>query len=250
MTTELPGTLAPVLPAAEPRPAPEAPEPVPTAVAAGGGKVAIIIDDCGNSLNTEFIELPAPITLAVLPHVPYAREVAERGAEAGKGVILHLPMESADQRDPGPGTLRVDMSPQELEEQLDRDLDSVPGIVGVNNHQGSLASADTRVMESVLREVGERGLFYLDSRTTDRSVAPELAAKAGVRLLSRDVFIDNVDSVDAIIQQLQEAERVAAERGTALAIGHPRENTLAALRRWLPQARDKGIELVLLSELL
>lgn len=248
--TEKPRSKPEAQPAPAPSPIAMAPAPRPTPAAGTSGRVAIIIDDCGNSPNRGFVELPVPITLAVLPHVAYAKAVANQAASAGKDVILHLPMEASGDSDPGPGTLKIEMSDQDLRHQVADNFAAVPGIIGVNNHQGSKASADRRVMQEVIAETARRGLFYLDSRTTSATVAPQLAPAAGVPLLSRDVFLDNVDEVDAVLAQLRAAEEVARRQGTALAIGHPRPNTLKALQTWIPQAQAGGFQLVRLSDIL
>ncbi|MGE0491679.1 MAG: divergent polysaccharide deacetylase family protein [Vulcanimicrobiota bacterium] len=249
----------PPKPAERPRPTPTPatvaspplpdPKPTPLAEVPVKGRLAIVIDDCGNSPNEGFIALDTPISLAVLPHVPYAHEVAQRAAASGKCVILHLPMEAEGASDPGPGTLKTSMTPQELETQIRSDFDAVPGIVGVNNHQGSKASANEAVMRLVLAEAKRRQIFYLDSRTTGASVAPRLAPAAGVQLLQRDIFLDNQDAVEPILAQLAQAEKVAETHGSAIAIGHPRANTLAALEQWIPEARARGLQFVYLTEL-
>jgi polysaccharide deacetylase 2 family uncharacterized protein YibQ len=213
--------------------------------------VAIVIDDCGSSYqgNRGFIDYPGQLTLAILPHLPYSRRVAAEARAAGKQVILHLPMQNLGGVDPGPGTLEVGMPPDLLQKTLAQDLEAVPGIVGVNNHEGSRASADSRVMRAVLGEVAGRGLFYLDSRTTAATVAPDLAAEMGVPLLRRDVFLDNQDDLARILERLEDLGDIAERRGQAVGIGHPRPQTLRALQVGLPRLQERGIRLVPLGDL-
>ena len=225
---------------------PELPAPAPTPSALKEGRLAIVIDDCGYSDNRGFVELPAPLTLAVLPHLAHSDRVARAGSANNKEILLHLPMEAMGDSDPGPGVLKTEMSDEQLKAELVRNFESVPKAVGLNNHQGSKATADPRVMNLVLNEAKQRQLFYLDSRTTNATAAPELAPKIGVHLYARDIFLDNVDAVEPILGQLRRAEEVARIKGQAVAIAHPRDNTLAALQRWLPEAR---VEIVPLSEL-
>lgn len=220
--------------------------PYPTPAIPKEGRLAIVIDDCGYAGNEGFIAIETPLTLAVLPHVPHSRSVAEQAVAQGKEVILHLPMEPKGDSNPGPGALRTNMDGETLRRQIRADFEAVPGISGLNNHQGSKASADDALMTAVLEEARSRGVYYLDSRTTNATVAPELAPKLGVPFLSRDIFLDNVDDVDTIIAQLRRAEEVAKIKGAAVAIGHPRANTLEAIRRWLPEAR---VEVVSLGQL-
>ena len=201
------------------------PAPVPTpAQLPKEGRLAIVIDDCGYADNQGFISFEAPLTLAVLPHVPHSRRVAEQAVAQGKEVILHLPMEPTGKSDPGPGALTTDMKPDALREQVSANFEAVPGVSGLNNHQGSKASADEKLMGAVLDEAKRRGLYYLDSRTTNATVAPELAPKLGVPLYSRDIFLDNVDDVESIIAQLRRAEEVAKIKGTRRDRTSPRQH--------------------------
>lgn len=239
-------------PAPPPRaetPAPGDPVPTPHALRA---RVAIVIDDCGNNYGRDrgFVESEHALTLAVLPHLPATRQVAEEARARGKCVILHLPMETASGKDPGPGTLRPEMGDDELARVAREDFEAVPGIVGFNNHEGSRGSADARVVSAALDEARERGLFVLDSRTTTATVLAAEAADLGLPVRSRDVFLDNEDDVDRILAQLDRLREVASERGVAVAIGHPRPATLEALRRGLPRLVEAGIGIVPLSELM
>ena len=237
-----------------PSTAPEATTPAPNASAApstGAPRLAIIIDDCGQWPDTErgFIALPAALTLSVLPHVRYGTQIAHDADAAGKGVMLHLPMEPLSGADPGPGRITVSMNDDAIAAQVRDDLASVPLATGVNNHEGSRATADDRVMRAVASVLAERRLFFIDSRTGSASVAERDASAAGIPTAGRDVFLDNVAAVDATEAQIRRAAGIAKSQGSAIAIGHPRPTTLTAVRALLPELEREGIQLVLARDL-
>ncbi len=250
--------IASAPPLAEPSEAPEANTPANTTSAApaatpraGAPRLAIIIDDCGQWPGTEhgFIALPAALTLSVLPHVRYGTQIAHDADAVGKGVMLHLPMEPVSGADPGPGRITVAMSDDAIAAQVRDDLASVPLAAGVNNHEGSRATADDRVMRAVTAVIAERKLFFIDSRTGSASVAERDAVAAGIPTAGRDVFLDNVADVDATEAQLRRAAQLAKANGSAIAIGHPRPTTLIAVRTLLPELERAGIQLVLARDL-
>lgn len=241
-----PQTTAPAAPATPPSPAAATATP-----RAGAPRLAIIIDDCGQWPETEhgFIALPAPLTLSVLPHVRYGTQIARDADAAGKGVMLHLPMEPLSGADPGPGRITVAMSDDAIAAQVRDDLASVPLAAGVNNHEGSRATADDRVMRAVASVLAQRGLFFIDSRTGSASVAERDTSAAGIRTAGRDVFLDNAADVAATESQLRRAAQLAQSQGSAIAIGHPRPTTLTAVRTLLPELQHEGIQLVLARDL-
>ncbi len=246
------GVTAP--PLAEPSEAPEATGAEPNATAArspGAPRLAIIIDDCGQWPDTEhgFIALPVALTLSVLPHVRYGTQIARDADAAGKGVMLHLPMEPLSGADPGPGRITVAMSDDAITAQVRDDLASVPLAAGVNNHEGSRATADDRVMRAVASVLAERRLFFIDSRTGSASVAARDTSAAGIPTAGRDVFLDNAADVNATEAQLRRAAQLAKSQGSAIAIGHPRPTTLIAVRTLLPELAHDGIQLVLARDL-
>lgn len=218
----------------------------------GTPRIAIVIDDLGpNHRGSQaMISLPAPLTLAFLP---YAGDLARLVAEArrnGHEILVHMPMEPMNASvDPGPDALRVLLPKDELRRRIEQGLTRFPGPVGLNNHMGSRFTANPKAMVVLMDEVAGRGMLFLDSRTTVDTVA-EAAAKAhGVPFVSRDVFLDNNQSADAVEQQLLETERVARQKGHAVAIGHPHPATRTALAAWLPQAARRGFQLVPISSL-
>jgi len=190
--------------------------------------VAVIFDDAGGRLADveEIIAIGRPVTVAVLPGLAHSAEVARRARAAGLEVLLHLPVEPNDSTQAlGPGGITVDMDDAAIQATVRADLASVPGAVGVNNHMGSKGTADRRVMRAILGVVKERGLFFLDSVTTPKSVAGPVATEVGVRAAARTVFLDNVDEEEAIRGQIQHLIALARARGTAIAIGHAQRLT-------------------------
>jgi uncharacterized protein len=248
-------TAAPVAQASEPVETPSAvpsvdapEEPSP---AASGPRLAIIIDDCGQWPATEraFIALPVPLTLSVLPDVRYNHVISREAVAAGKGVMLHLPMETLSGRNPGPGKVTTEMDDATIAAQVEHDLADVDLAQGVNNHEGSKATADTRVMNAVISVLAKDGRFFIDSRTNSKSVGQAVATERGVRTAARDVFLDNRADVAYSEGQLREAAALAEKNGSAIAIGHPRPTTLEALRKVIPEFQARGITFVLVSSL-
>jgi polysaccharide deacetylase 2 family uncharacterized protein YibQ len=164
--------------------------------------------------------------------------------------MLHLPMEPGGRADPGPNALLVTLSDRELKHRVTTALDSFDGYVGVNNHMGSRFTAYRPGMEAVLRQFKERGLLFLDSRTTPSSVGDQVAQEVGVPSVARNVFLDDDESIDAVRRKLAETEGVAQRQGFAVAIGHPHEATILALAEWLPAVAAKGFALAPLSAVL
>ncbi|MEA2688654.1 MAG: uncharacterized protein QOD51_1261, partial [Candidatus Eremiobacteraeota bacterium] len=208
---------------AAPAAATEAAAPVPASAASqpgvapsaaprdGAPRLAIIIDDCGQWPDTErgFIALPAALTLSVLPHVRYGAQIARDADAAGKGVMLHLPMEPRSGADPGRGGILTSMDDDAIAAQVRDDLADVPLAAGVNNHEGSRATADDRVMRDVAAVLAQRHVFFIDSRTGKDTVAERSASEAGVPTARRDVFLDDVADVNATESQLRRAADIA-----------------------------------------
>jgi uncharacterized protein len=255
--TETPSTIAPPSAIAPTvlQTATETPTASPSATLSpnpSGPKLALIIDDCGQWVDIErgYIALPVPLTLSVLPHVHAAAEIAQEAHDAGKGVMLHLPMEPLSGIYPGPGEIKTSMTDDQVTAQVQDDLAQVPLAQGVNNHEGSKASADPRVMRDVMQVLAQHGdLFFIDSRTNAASVGAQLASAAGIPTASRDVFLDNKENVAYTEAQLREAAAIAERTGSAIAIGHPRPTTLEAVRDMIPQLQAQGINFVLAQSL-
>ncbi|MDB5092641.1 MAG: polysaccharide deacetylase [Candidatus Eremiobacteraeota bacterium] len=220
--------------------------PAALATPPAAARLALIIDDCGQWPETErgFIALPVALTLSVLPQVRYSEEIARSAHAAGKGVMLHLPMEPRSGVDPGPGRITTSMDDAAIAAQVSADIADVPLATGVNNHEGSRATSDDRVMRDIAAVLAEHHLFFIDSRTIASSVAARDAVAAGVPSAARDVFLDDVADVDAVKEQLRRAAAIAKERGSAIAIGHPRASTLLAVQALLPELERDGISFV------
>jgi polysaccharide deacetylase 2 family uncharacterized protein YibQ len=237
---------------AVPSPAPPTPTARPTPPPDARGRLAILLDDAGQrrELVPRASELPDEIAVAVLPFLPYSMESAIELGEAGHEVWLHLPMEAIGGADPGPGALRVDMSDDELRDAVHLAINNIPNLVGVNNHMGSRATADLRMMTWVMQELAVMDLAFLDSRTTVETVAEEAARAQGVPTGRRHVFLDNVRSASAVKKQLDEAVYRALMEGEIVAIGHLNEVTIGVLANEIPSLSERGITLVRPSELM
>ncbi|MBF0124108.1 MAG: divergent polysaccharide deacetylase family protein [Magnetococcales bacterium] len=220
----------------------------------GSTRVAVVIDDLGYhaAVSQAIARLPADITLAVLPDAPFARRVVEVGRASGKELILHQPMEPLGypRIHPGPLSLFSGMSDEQIDRVLRANLAKFPEVVGINNHMGSRLTAQQNPMNSVMRILRSRGLFFLDSRTSNATVAWKEAQQMQVPNAVRDVFLDNQQDQDLILQQLRLLERVARKQGGAVAIGHPYAATLAALQIWLPETKERRVEVVRVSQFL
>jgi polysaccharide deacetylase 2 family uncharacterized protein YibQ len=226
---------------------------LPEVDAGGRPMVAIIIDDVGvdRANSPSAIALPAPVTLSFMSYADGLADMTRDARARGHELMLHLPMEPVDPTvDPGPHGLRLSQTPAEIEANVQWALARFDGYIGVNNHMGSLFTRSREGMGLVLAELRRRGLMFLDSRTVADSIGARVASELGVPNLVRDVFLDNDPAPAAIEAQLRELERIARERGYAIAIGHPYPSTLAALNAWLPTLKARGIVAVPVSTIL
>lgn len=217
-----------------------------------GARLAIIIDDLGSDLAPAeaLLKIRYPLTLSILPSKMHSAEIADAAFRRGDQVMLHLPMEfEGNAAKPEAIELRVGMGAGEVDGLLAQMLESVPHAAGINNHEGSRATTDPALMADVMAVLRERNLFFIDSRTTAATVAYDAAQQAGVRAASRKVFLDDIETREAILRQIELAERDAAKEGSAIAIGHPHPATIAALEQALPQLQARGVRLVFASDL-
>ncbi|HEX7776669.1 MAG TPA: divergent polysaccharide deacetylase family protein [Parvibaculum sp.] len=214
--------------------------------------IAIVLDDMGpNRKGTErALNLPAAVTFSFLPYAPDVADFVRTARARGHEIVVHVPMEPVGTADPGPHALRVSQTPDEIRANLDWDLGRFEGYVGINNHMGSRFTADAADMSVVAGDLKKRGLLLLDSRTSAQTQAANEAHKAGLPTLSRDVFLDNDDEGSAVAAEFEHLEKVARKNGVAIAIGHPRPETLDLLEKWIPEARAKGFTLVPLTAIL
>jgi hypothetical protein len=215
-------------------------------------QVAIIIDDLGydRHLAEKLIGLNAPLTVAILPHSPHQENIARLAHAHGLDVMLHLPMEPVEypEINPGPGVLLTAMSPDELLRVLEEDLAAVPHVQGVNNHMGSKLTARSEQIYQVFSVLKQRGLFFIDSRTTSESVCRSSARLFQIPFAQRDVFLDHIHDAAFIRKQLRELVRIARLKGEAVGIAHPHPLTYTILKEELPALRQQ-VEIVPASRL-
>jgi len=199
-------------------------------------KIGIIIDDLGydSSLARAFMKLDLPLTFSVLPFTPYTRLIAQKARKEGRETMVHLPLEPIRYPgiNPGDGVLLVSMDREMILEVLDRDLSQIPFAAGVNNHMGSRFTESEEKMMIVLAELKRRGLYFIDSKTTASSVGYKVAKKMALRTATRDVFLDNGLSENALKIQMERLLSLARHRGWAIGIGHPHKETLNLLKRY------------------
>jgi polysaccharide deacetylase 2 family uncharacterized protein YibQ len=217
------------------------------------GTLIFVIDDAGNNLHElePFLRFPGPLTIAVLPGLPYSAEAARRIRAAGKEVILHQPMEAIGGQDPGPGAIYVGMPPQEIRAMVERNLMEIGPVAGMNNHQGSRVTMDVRAMEILLTLCRDRGIYFLDSRTTADTAAPVVAAQMGVKIGERHVFLDNIQDKASMIQYVEVGLQKADQQGIAVMIGHTWSSELAGtLTELYPNLIKGGYSLSTLSKIM
>jgi polysaccharide deacetylase 2 family uncharacterized protein YibQ len=216
-------------------------------------RIAIIIDDLGYRMDAgqRAIELPGPISFAVLPGTPRARALADLAFESGKEVLLHLPLQARpNDTAEDPLSISLDMSRQEFGDTFEQALTSVPHAIGVNSHRGSLLTRHPGHMRWLMEEIQARdNLFFVDSYTTHESVALQIAIEAGIDARKRDVFLDPDRAPETVAREFERMKRLAEKRGSVVAIGHPHAATLELLERELPKLADEGFELVTISAL-
>ncbi|MDQ0059319.1 divergent polysaccharide deacetylase family protein [Paenibacillus harenae] len=217
--------------------------------------VAIVIDDFGNGMagTEEMMKLPVKFTAAIMPFLPTTKQDAELSHKKGHDVIVHMPMEPNKglRKWLGPGALTTDLSDEEVRKRVEAAIDDVPHAIGMNNHMGSKVTADERMMRIVLGVCKERGLFFLDSRTTYKTVVPKIAAELGVPLVSNDVFLDDVYSVGHISKQISLLRKHMESHEIGVTIGHVGPSglkTASVLKQSIP-VMQSDVQFVKLSAL-
>jgi polysaccharide deacetylase 2 family uncharacterized protein YibQ len=217
-------------------------------------KIAIVIDDLGgeDSVYQELLQENLPVTFSILPFSPKGKVLALEAHRKGREVILHLPMEphGYPKIKPGNGALLYKMSEEELFRQLSKDIEAIPYIQGVSNHMGSQLMEDPEKIRIILSEVKRRGLFFLDSRTTPQTVGLQTARSLGLKAAERNVFLDNSTNGDDVKRQLEQLIQISLSTGRAIGIGHPHPSTIQSLKEMIPKIKEKGIEIVSLSEIM
>lgn len=217
-----------------------------------GPELAIVIDDIGQNMTVlkGLVNLDFPVTLAVWPNASFTRQSVELIAEKRHDLIIHFPMEPKGypQYNPGDDALFTNMTKEKITVRIKENLARIPEAIGVNNHMGSRFTGYAPGMQVALGEFKKHGLFFLDSLTSGQSVGRATAKQVGIPFYERDIFIDNVKDVSAIVLQLKKAENVAKKKGHSIAIGHPYPETLTALKVWA-KSRNRDIILRPLSKL-
>jgi polysaccharide deacetylase 2 family uncharacterized protein YibQ len=214
---------------------------------------SIIIDDLGNNLEygNKAIDLPGPVTLAFLPHTEFAPVLADRAHHSGKEIMLHLPLQSVSHHSHTPGTLKLHMTHHEFVSQLEENIDSIPHIKGINNHMGSLLTRHPGHMDWLMTALAARGnLYFVDSKTTSKSVAPLFAKKHDVPHLDRDIFLDPDPSLETLHREFNRFVNRAKQTGYAIAIAHPYPGTIQFIKEHLGELAEQGIKLVPVSALI
>jgi uncharacterized protein len=221
--------------------------------AIGPGSVAIIIDDMGSSVRevNELMAINLPLTFSIIPGLAHVRRVADTAHARGYQLMIHIPMEPKgypQQRMEGYGLL-LSQSNEEIRKRMDGFLREVPFAKGANNHMGSRFTEERDKMETVLGFLKGKGLFFIDSKTTPRSVGSTLAREMGIENASRNVFLDNVQDVEAIRGQLEQLAALARRKGAAIGICHPHKATIQALAEAMPELQKSGITFVYAADL-
>ncbi len=226
--------------------------PVP---AGSAGKIAFVLDDWRQAMrNCKYLkEIDAPLDIAILPGLPNTDNIAQCAKSSKKTVMLHLPLQAYHNSDPYPKDyiIKIDMKPAKVEKLVDDIFKKMPYVEGVNNHMGSKATENQNLMKLILRKVKKKNLFFVDSMTApNHSVCAEIALDLKLPFARRDIFLDNENTREAILEQIDRLATRAREDGSAIAIGHDRELTLQVIKEQIPVLRAKGFKIVSVKELL
>lgn len=218
--------------------------------------LAIVIDDFGNDMEgtEEMLNLPIPLTVAVMPFLPTTEKDAKLAHAKGHEVIVHMPMEPKRGKKSwlGPGAITTDLSDAEIRKRVESAIDNVPHAAGMNHHMGSKVTEDERIMRIILEVCKEKNLYYLDSKTAEDSVIPKLAKELSVPFLENDLFFDHIYSEQHIYRQASKVAKNLLEHEQIIAIGHvgvTGDRVVSALKSYIPRYQ-KEAELVTLSQLI
>lgn len=218
------------------------------------GKIAIIIDDSGyNRKDCDHLaRIDVPVTISIMPQLAHSQEVAECAHQLGKEIMLHMPLEPHvfHEKYPANYFIKTNMSSGQITKRLIDAIKSVPHIVGINNHEGSKATEDTRVMYVIFKELLKRDIFFVDSRVTNKSICKNLAEKLDLPFAGRDIFLDNVNERGAIEKQYTALAKRAKMHGTAIAIGHARELSWNVMEDQIKKLKAQGYEFVTVQEII
>jgi len=222
-----------------------------TSYADGAVKIAIVIDDIGNNKNDlAALELPIAITLSILPYTPYAKEIANLAVQQGREILLHVPMQARDQNAKlGKGALMYHMQKQQFKYQLDNTINYLPDATGINNHMGSMLTEHVTQMQWIMETLAKHNLYFLDSRTTPRTIAENTANISGIPSLRRHVFLDNIKTEEAMEEQFQRAIKLGQRNLSVVIIAHPYPETMQFLSAKAKQ-QNSTVQFVALQALL
>ena len=214
--------------------------------------IVLVIDDFGyrnDSVSDRFLNLPIPLTCAVLPGHSQSASIAKKALKSGKEVIIHMPMESSvSMTGEDEFKLKVGMTSEEIEWRLNEALKEIPEAVGINNHQGSKATTNGKVMGVVASVLKNKNKFFLDSRTSSKTVGEKTMRSVGVLTARRHIFLDNDLNIDNISKQLDKLVALSQKKGMAIGIGHVKANTLKVLEREIPILIERGFEFKFVSQ--
>lgn len=218
------------------------------------GIIGIVIDDFGyrnDEISDGFLELDARLTYAIIPGHRYSTSFGEKAVESGYEVIVHMPMENTGKTyGEEEFVLMTTMDNETIERRLNNAIEEIPTAIGMNNHQGSKASADQNVMSNVAKVMKERGLFFLDSRTTIETIGETTMEIFDVPTARRNIFLDNEDDEEKIEKQLMKLVKRSEEVGSAIGIGHVKPKTLNVLSDQIPKLKKKGYKFEFVSKML
>ena len=208
------------------------------------GVIVLVIDDFGyrnDNISDGFLNLGIPITCAIIPGHTASKKFAEKAVSYGKEVIIHMPMES-ENYSPGEDEYKLltSMTSELLENKLIQAFESLPEAIGMNNHQGSKATSDSKTMTVLASVLKDRGKYFIDSRTSSLTIGEKTMTSFGVPTARRNIFLDNNNDRDKIEEQMNKLANSAKKNGVAVGLGHARKNTLSAIEKVVPDLLDKG----------
>ena len=208
------------------------------------GIIVLVIDDFGyrnDNISDGFLNLSIPITCAIIPGHTASKKFAEKAVSYGKEVIIHMPMES-ENYSPGEDEYKLltSMTSELLENKLIQAFESLPEAIGMNNHQGSKATSDSKTMTVLASVLKDRGKYFIDSRTSSLTIGEKTMISFGVPTARRNIFLDNNNDLDKIEEQINKLANSAKKNGVAVGLGHARKNTLSAIEKVVPSLLDKG----------
>ena len=208
------------------------------------GVIVLVIDDFGyrnDNISDGFLNLSIPITCAIIPGHTASKKFAEKAVSYGKEVIIHMPMES-ENYSPGEDEYKLltSMTSELLENKLIQAFESLPEAIGMNNHQGSKATSDSKTMTVLASVLKDRGKYFIDSRTSSLTIGEKTMISFGVPTARRNIFLDNNNDLDKIEEQMNKLANSAKKNGVAVGLGHARKNTLSVIEKIVPDLLDKG----------